>query len=639
MGTCNVIAMLFLTELLYITMFNNKYYCNSSGILGTFEKNMHKEVETLKKINHSPFLESVRYKNVGAISAIIVSSTNKTYNDYISELVPKIFTSSTLPLIIFTEMNDVRNHTNCGRHTYLIISPDLYMLQDYLKKHKAKHVHCKCELIATFLILIVFPINDNVSTSTVIFDLLWKDLHFLDIFIFVTDKKEAISQIIITHDPFLRENQLKDNLRTISLSELKAQVGDYCERVRNLNGYNVNVIVFNDAPSAIVTHKKPKYLFSGRDDIILADIANYMNFTPVFKIPYVSAGSRDRVDRSMFTNGLKYLSHKRADIIGNEINMKYYDNDEITFLLPVLHSQDIVIVVPKSRPSYSFLVVFKGSKFYHYQFFVITFICCVIVWNSMKNLRFISTCDKYSYLQNLIASFLEMLGIFITMPVYLITRIRISSQRVFLASCLMSSWILIYSFQGLLLGIVSNPQYSQNINTLEELKASGMDIFTSHIDLLDIFNNSRKLEPLSSKITYMNAGKLSRMVKKNKNISLVTSKTTAKRIVNVFRGHRAMHIMEETPISYYISYMIHKCSPFSPRLRILLGRIAQAGLVQKLDAYDHDNDSGMKDATEDESDQEVICSLGLPDVLIAFLFLLIGLCLCIVVFILELLFK
>lgn len=102
-------------------------------------------------------------------------------------------------------------------------------------------------------------------------------------------------------------------------------------------------------------------------------------------------------------------------------------------------------------------------------------------------------------------------------------------------------------------------------------------------------------------------------------------------------GEGILHILNEAPRAYFMSYMVPKGSPYLERLHVLFGRITQAGLVDK---WDEDAKYETKLGTDpevDASDVEIAQkSLKLSDAAGNFMILTVGLVACIVVFLAEL---
>jgi hypothetical protein len=267
---------------------------------------------------------------------------------------------------------------------------------------------------------------------------------------------------------------------------------------------------------------------------------------------------------------------------------------------------------------------------------LISFFSGVVVWYLLR--RFDATRDpKRRYETSLFTNIPEMLAIFINMPLSSLTKTKSSPQRLLLSSCLIFSWFMMCNFQGLLLDIVTNPHFGMDIGTMQQLDEAGLSIFTENPNLLDTFNGSESMENLRGKLAYeFDALSVISRMKKYKNMSLLCSKKRATWFMKR-HGNGMLHIIDEAPRAYFMSYMVPKGSPYLERLRVLFGRITQAGLVDK---WDEDTKYEIKiesDKQVDASDVETAQkSLKLSDVAGNFIILAVGLVACIAVFLVEL---
>jgi hypothetical protein len=193
------------------------------------------------------------------------------------------------------------------------------------------------------------------------------------------------------------------------------------------------------------------------------------------------------------------------------------------------------------------------------------------------------------------------------------------------------------NFQGLLLNIVTNPHFGIDIDTLQELDETGFSIFTENPNLMDTFNGSDSMEHLRGKLAYeSDALSVISQMKKYKNTSLLCSRKKATWFIKR-HGNGMLHIINEAPRAYFMSYMVPKGSPYLERLHFLFGRITQAGLVDKWDEDTKYETKLETDPEVDVSDVEIAeKSLKLSDVAGNFMILTVGLVACIAVFLAEL---
>ena len=106
--------------------------------------------------------------------------------------------------------------------------------------------------------------------------------------------------------------------------------------------------------------------------------------------------------------------------------------------------------------------------------------------------------NKASLSENVV----EMLDIFLNMPVSFLTKTKSTPQRLLLSLCLISSLFLMWKFEGSLLDVVTNPHFDTNTDKLQQLEETGLSVFTDNCNLLDIFNEKESVEHLGGKLSY-----------------------------------------------------------------------------------------------------------------------------------------
>ncbi|XP_021937038.1 uncharacterized protein LOC110838290 [Zootermopsis nevadensis] len=429
----------------------------------------------------------------------------------------------------------------------------------------------------------------------------------------------------------------KTKMWMVKADELHELPKTYLQRTTNLHGYTLNVSMFSDVPTAFLQYDNAtgKWISRRRDGRVLNIIAKYMNFTPVIIPPKQNEKIGYKLENGTFTGAMADLISRRTDIAVNEIYLKYYGTDEIEFTMPAIRNQEVVVLVPKSARLHIWMVIYKALRRLHWQYVLASFLSCVVVWYLLRRAdagRHLKRRYETSFFTNI----LEMLAIFMNMPLSFLTKIKSSTQRLLLSSCLIFSWFIMCNFQGLLLDVVTNPHFDTDIDTLQQLDEAGLFIFTDNPNLLDTFNGSETMENLSGKLAYRQDSLfvVSRM-KKYKNVSLLCSKKKATWFMR-HNGNGMLHIVEEAPRVYFMSYMVPKGSPYLPRLHVLFGRITQAGLVDKWDDatnYEMKLEAEFGDSEELELPQ---WSLGMSDVAVDFIIWAIGLVACVTVFLVEL---
>jgi hypothetical protein len=148
--------------------------------------------------------------------------------------------------------------------------------------------------------------------------------------------------------------------------------------------------------------------------------------------------------------------------------------------------------------------------------------------------------------------------------------------------------IIASSFQAKLVTVLSKPDYYQDINTLEELDASGLVIGTGSINLVQdtfITEESPPAKHLKSKVTYcyLQEGNID-YVAKHQNIAALNRLSTALYSVLLYRnsdGTFLLHIVEECPRIYSLAYIVPNGSPFLSRINHVIAQLVETGIVDK----------------------------------------------------------
>jgi hypothetical protein len=377
---------------------------------------------------------------------------------------------------------------------------------------------------------------------------------------------------IMVYDPF--DSNKENGLIYVPPDQLTALPKSYLERTWNLAGFVVRVTMFHSFPTAVVKcESQNKCSYEGRDWEVIKNLATYMNFTPVISQPGYNEdfgyGSGSR-----FTESMKDLMFKQADISGNERYIKSYNTDKIDFTMPAFYTMQLVVVVPKARRILPWKAIFECFTFQFWMYFLAVLLVTTVLWYVLRNLH-----KKVSCLTNAA----DTLAVFLTMSVSFLTKISSSSQRFLLSFCLVFSLVFMCFFQSVLLDAVSHPHFQPDINTLQKLDKSGLPIVTLDPDLLDTFEWSPAMKNLHMKLQYQNLSleSLLHQLALYRNFSLLTSKGEALWFLSKYPNK--FHIINEYPREYFVSYMIPRGSPYATRIHNLLGKMTEAGLVRKWD--------------------------------------------------------
>ncbi|KAI5708274.1 hypothetical protein M8J77_019568 [Diaphorina citri] len=161
-----------------------------------------------------------------------------------------------------------------------------------------------------------------------------------------------------------------------------------------------------------------------------------------------------------------------------------------------------------------------------------------------------------------------------------------SDHRVLLAFLYGFSFIVTNAFQGSLFTFISTPVYYPDVNTFAELDHSGLPLWTSSSGWDELFIEDPHLENLAKRIIRHNESSIRASASHFAGFQRINthSRGLLRNIIQIRNARnvtRHLHVMRETLITYFISYVLLTESPYRNRIDQLLSYIDEAGLVQK----------------------------------------------------------
>ncbi|PSN55585.1 Ionotropic receptor [Blattella germanica] len=458
-------------------------------------------------------------------------------------------------------------------HSYLIVSCCHFETRLYIQTNDTSKEQWKTK--DNYMVLIILHPN-------------WQNKHFRDdVEIFEELWRRKILNVILLEKHIGPTNRGQDSINVynplqntekkvvirVSLNDFALLPTTYLERTWKLGNYSLKVTMFDSFPNAVMKCE-PVCSYTGRDWEVIKNLAEYMNFKPVVFNPTDGKKSTFKTNIEKFTGAMKDLIEKTADISGNERYIKYYDSDDIAFTMPAFYTKRLVVIVTKAKKLSSWEAIYSSFNFYFWMYLLIVFIISMILWYIIRKLQ-----GKVYYISHL----LDTMSVFLTMSVNFLTRATSHSQRIFLSFSMLFSLVVMCLIQSSLLDSVAHPHFNKDIMTLAQLDATGLQIVTLDPNLLDTFDDSEYMGNLSSKLTHKNehSDSLIENIVLHRNICLLTSDGDAVWFLGKYPN--VLHVVPEYPREYFVSYMIHKDSPYATRIHNLLGKMSAGGLVLKWD--------------------------------------------------------
>ncbi|KAJ4446163.1 hypothetical protein ANN_12856 [Periplaneta americana] len=471
----------------------------------------------------------------------------------------------------------IREYPAESRRSHLLVFHTISQLSYYVLNKETHYMRKEWNPKDNYFILILEHSSryckcSRKDTYRILKDL-WKDRWILNVVVklkyFVDCETE--DNDVFMYNPFENSHIHPKGKIITRLHEKKVTdiPTTYLERTWNLGGHRLEVTMFVSFPTTIETcDSDGRCVYSGRDVEVLNNLASYMNFEPIILKPGQILNDDSGTD--MYEKAVIDLVYRKTNILFNERYIKFYNANLIEFTMPAFYTRKIVIIISKAReiPLKDVIFQYFHSTFWKYSLLGLVF--CSFMWYVLRKVH-----GTVSYVRN----FFDMIAVFITMSLNLLTKVKWSSQRFLLSSCLFFSLVVMCCFQSTLLDVVAHPHFSRDIETLKELEESRLPVFTKDHHLLETF----ALTSLNNRtiVVEKNTSQILDDIIRYNNGAFLTTKEEAAWYLGKYPGK--LHIINEYPREYFVSYMIPKTSPYATRIHNLLGKMCEAGLVRLWD--------------------------------------------------------
>jgi len=475
--------------------------------------------------------------------------------------------------------------------------------------------------------------RDNENKYTALFRKLWNELGILNIIMILfrnSDNPPSASgriALLAMFNPFINSILSRGKLVVHNENHVTNLVRSYTDMLNNLRGYRVRISLFSRSPTSFPLHTDDKVIdYIGVDGFFMRNLAKQMNFTAI------AMGPKDGEEygfiipnNGTFTGSIGDILYDRADIALNSRFVKLYGTNDIEFTLPV-GFDNLCVVVPKAKRLPKWLAIFRVFNS-HVQFaLVCVYVGCSIISRILQKMH--SHFKRVHKDISLFDTCIEMLPPFLSLP--LIRMPSSSHQKVFVMTCFVFGMIIASIFQGKLVTVLSKPDYYADINTLEELDASGLVIGTGSPNLIaDTFSTeeSSLIKHLRDKIAYFNVSQsVMSHVAEHQNMSALNRLSNAIYGIHLFHnsdGTLQLHIVKECPRTYSLAYIIPKGSPFLLRINNIIAQFVESGIIDKWNEDTRFNMTAFKRHKYSSNDSNKVFSL--EDLQMPFLILVCGL--------------
>lgn len=479
------------------------------------------------------------------------------------------------------------------------------------------------------------------------FHRLWIEFGVLNLVVLTTYNNKCntlVHEKVWIYNPFLTTG--KRNIGIVRSFNVNENFVEYLDkRLMNMNGYPIRITMFhyiisNNNESFVST--TPVYRKGGVDVSFKWLMASYFNFTPVVHEPY-DGDTYGYLNNGSYTGLVGEIQRLLTDMTLNCKFIRWYNVNNIYYTYSAYRNSLCVIVRKSSQVTGWDIIV----KTFHWKVWitmiVISILSCIfsiLFWfienHDTKDITFFSLIDITSIIWKPLLS-----ASVINIP-------QGWTLRILMGSCFLCGTVIVTVILGQIYTSVRVRQYYPDINTLEDLYNSGLDVLVNYNGIIDVFdgyeskvmvglNKRVKLDPECAKdiLKYL----------QENNVAILTSDLTLRyqEITNLNAFKTTLHYVKECPQHYNLGYMLPRGSVYYEAINTLVSRVHDAGLfglwLQDLYAYRKESTLNTSVSVKSENIFETsnIRMLTYDDLELHFFLLYCGLTVSLFVFVLEIL--
>ncbi|XP_059607719.1 uncharacterized protein LOC132255633 [Phlebotomus argentipes] len=389
----------------------------------------------------------------------------------------------------------------------------------------------------------------------------------------------------LTIHPFMR-NPLRNNSFGV-LMNFRERPENF---IKNMNGYPLRIEMFHSAFNYLRINKTTgvKY-FEGTDAEAMRALRVFMNFTAIFQQPDGDMFGY-KLPNGSFTGTLGRISTRKSDLALTGFFVKDYSNPDMEFTMPV-YLDELCCVVQKAKQIPKYWIPLLCFHEYVWFCLLLSILASSSFWRAIRWCEERMFPDKELLIQlenqssrKTLQLFIDTTIIFISSPLRRHT--RVTSERMFIASVLMMSVVVVAIFQSNLSTAFTRPIYYRDITSLAALDKANLKIGVKYKGMLDdLFppEDSELNEHLRHQIKIVDllSIPLIEMVMKDPSLATVTRKSTVK-LENAKYFHTGkVFLVPECPKMYNLAYVLPKNSVFFKQINFVMLHLDRGGFMGK----------------------------------------------------------
>ncbi|EFN84854.1 hypothetical protein EAI_10312 [Harpegnathos saltator] len=452
---------------------------------------------------------------------------------------------------------------------------------------------------------------------------LWHERKMYNVFVsegILMNGTTRINRLASTFNPFVKINDSAwggIDVVTVNTTVRSSNLTTH-RCTRDLNGYELKVGIFNGSQSTArlmntsITSANVQYnyfdIFKGFDETILDIIARRMNFTVKRVHPTDNKSFGYQLPNGTYIGAIEFTTQVEFD--------------------------RVCVIAPKASKIHKWLRIYHFFPLSVWIFSMLSHILTYVTWHMLQVFNPRRT-GRVNFLTTVYRSFLFNCGCPQKLPCT-------NAERILLSGIFLGNITIVGFFNGILYKSFAHDMYYRDIDSMEDLDASGLPILFTSFAMSDFFGpkNDTDTTPLIQS--------LRRKLRHGYNV--VKNAAYYRNVTGLVRKHHfpilneelvdtggapLLHLIKECPGTYYLSYLLPRDSILRDRVNALIARLNQAGLptlwtsrtIRRIIAK-----RKLVVKRQSESEAKGFVAFSLSDLQTSFFTLLVGLSLSMVVF-------
>ncbi|XP_062539174.1 uncharacterized protein LOC134207475 [Armigeres subalbatus] len=451
-------------------------------------------------------------------------------------------------------------------------------------------IRCLLDPYGTYLFVLSEDSSLDLDRLKDFFYSTWMHQGVFKIFFLIQEK-------IYAYDPFMADGPKKYGV----LRELLNVEDIPSVPQRNFKGYPLRIDVFRSTYSDTIVDKNGKILdFVGADLEAGRAFTDAMNFAPTL-LPPDKEGFGYKLPNGSFNGVIGRLLRRESDIAFVGFFIKDYFSRDIEFTTGIYTDELCCLVKKASRvPEYLLpITIFPGDL---WGLLFVMGIICALVWillragiraKSVSGVHWNQT-RRLAYLFNLSDEirdaplYRKMVQICVDTYILLVSGpyqrfTRSGIERLMLFGIMMVSLIFVSMFQSSLSSVFLNPVYYKDIDSLQRLDESGLQIPVKYKGFTDdVFpaNYSPMMESLRDKMIFNPIkGSMLDVVAKSTKIATVTRRSTLSLDNAIFITTKQLFMIPECPRLYNLAFVVPRHSVLLEGINVFILEMLNGGLI------------------------------------------------------------